>query len=79
VLAISAPAPALPYVTRGDASDDLIDHLRGALGAAMNDPSLAPTREALFLEGMTILDERAYEMIARMADAAAAHGYPDIA
>jgi ABC-type phosphate/phosphonate transport system substrate-binding protein len=79
VLAISPPAPALPYVTRARADSDLVTRIRHALGVAMHDPELASARDALLLEGIVVDDGAAYAEIVRMAESARALGYPDLA
>jgi ABC-type phosphate/phosphonate transport system substrate-binding protein len=77
VLAMSPAAPALPYVTRGDAGDDLVGALRRALVAAIEDEPRA--RGELLLEGVSIVDDDAYERIRELADGAARAGYPELA
>jgi ABC-type phosphate/phosphonate transport system substrate-binding protein len=79
VLTWSPPAPALPYVTRADAPCALVALMREALVAAMRDPDLASAREALLLDGIEVLDERAYDVIAHAGEDAASRGYPELA
>lgn len=59
-VARSTMVPSLPYVTALDR--DPID-FRRALAKAFADPDLAPTREALLLDGHSVLAERAYDRI----------------
>ena len=79
VLAHSAPAPALPYVTRAAADPDLLARLRAGLRRALEDPDLAGARDALFLKGAEVLPDEAYRVIVEMEDEALALGYPEIA
>ncbi|MDH3792788.1 MAG: hypothetical protein OES41_13700, partial [Rhodospirillales bacterium] len=69
----------LPYVTRADAGADRLARLREGLQAAMDDPALAPAREALLLTGAEPLPAAAYDGIDEMEAEAAARGYPDLA
>lgn len=63
VLADSAAAPGLPYVTRkGIAAADL-QRLRDGLSAAIADPALADVRRALLIRDVVVLPERAYDRI----------------
>jgi ABC-type phosphate/phosphonate transport system substrate-binding protein len=78
VLAESDPAPALPYVTRGDAGPELLSRLRRGLEEVMKDPDLADAREALLLEGVEVLPEEAYRVIDEMESEARALGYPEL-
>jgi ABC-type phosphate/phosphonate transport system substrate-binding protein len=79
VLGWSEQAPGLPYVTRADAGDDLVARLREGLQAALDDPALAPAREALLLTGAQPLPARAYDGIDEMEAEASARGYSEIA
>lgn len=76
VLVASPPAAGLPYVTRADASDDVVERLWAGLSAALADPVLAPVREALLIAGAERLPLAAYAVIPAMRRAAAAMGYP---
>jgi len=78
VLAWSAPAPALPYITRRDAGEGELAALREALSRAAADPDLAAARSALFLAGFEVLPLSAYDVIGEMERSAAALGYPEI-
>ena len=78
VLAWSAPAPGLPYVTRADAGEDELAALRAGLLAAAADPELAAARRALSLTGFEVLPLAAYDAIDEMEAEAIALGYPEI-
>jgi ABC-type phosphate/phosphonate transport system substrate-binding protein len=75
---MSPRAPALPYVTRADAPDELVAQLRAALLDAMNDPSLDEARRALLLEDVGVQEREGYAEIARLEQAAVASGYPEL-
>ena len=73
VLAESAEAPGLPYVTGAAASEDLVARLRDGLFLALADPALAAARDALLIVGIEVLPLSAYDRIAAMeAEAEAA-------
>lgn len=58
-IARSPRVPSLPYVTvSGD-----VERLRSALAAAFADPVLQETRDHLFLNGYSLLDPQAYDLI----------------
>ena len=78
VLDESPAAPGLPYITRRDASPDLLARLRAGLASAFADPGLAEVRAALLLSGLELCPPGDYEVIAEMAREAAALGYPDL-
>ena len=78
VLAHSADAPALPYVTAVGRDAACVEGLRAGLRRACADPELAAVREALLIEGVEVLPERAYERILEMEREAEALGYPDV-
>ncbi|MDX1575674.1 MAG: PhnD/SsuA/transferrin family substrate-binding protein [Kiloniellales bacterium] len=78
VLAWSAPAPALPYITRAAIGEDALAALRQGLAAAAADPDLAGARRALALKGFEVLPLEAYAAIDDMERAAIALGYPEI-
>ena len=79
VLDMTAEMPGLPFVTAGDAGEDLVAKLRAALTESMLDPAIAVVRDALFLSGIVILPDDAYLAIDRMAEGAVARGYPQLA
>ena len=78
ILARSAPAPGLPYITAGAADDDRLARLRDALFAAFADPDLAAAREALMLKGVEVLALEAYDRIMELERDAEALGYPKL-
>jgi ABC-type phosphate/phosphonate transport system substrate-binding protein len=79
VLCRTASAPGLPYVTRADAGAELLERLRAGLDRALVDADLAAARQALLLEGATVLLLAAYDGILDMEKTARAAGYPDVA
>ena len=66
VLARTASAPGLPYVTRVRASDQLVARLRAAIFRALEDPSLEPVRADLLIAGAETLPGAAYDRIIEM-------------
>lgn len=78
-IAWSAPAPACPFITRGDASDDLVAQLRRALARALADPALTWAREALLLDGIEVLPAETYEAMLDLEAEAARLGYAALA
>jgi len=79
VLASSATAPALPYITRRDATEDDLKRLRAGLTRACGDPALAEVRALLLLEGIVVMPLSAYDRMLEMESAARAAGYPQLA
>jgi ABC-type phosphate/phosphonate transport system substrate-binding protein len=79
VIARSADAPALPYITRRDASQDGLARLRAGLRRAATDPALAEVRAELLLEGFVVKPLTAYDRILELEAAAAEAGYPKLA
>ncbi len=78
ILASTAHAPGLPYVTRAGAEDDFLSRLRDGLQAAFADAGLGAARDALLLTGMQVLGYDAYQRIDDMEDSARAAGYAEI-
>lgn len=78
VLAETAAAPGLPYVTHAARPADEIARLRAALARAMADPDLAAARDDLLLTGFTVLAPSDYEAILDMERAATEAGYPEL-
>lgn len=74
VLATTASAPALPFVTRGDASDEEVAVIRAALREAIVAEPLA--REVLLLAGVEEVDLAAYDAIDALEREAIGRGYP---
>jgi len=79
VLGTTVDAPGLPYVTRANASDDLLQRLRAALFAALDDSDLTAARETLLIAGAEVLPEGAYERIIEIENDSKAHGYARLA
>lgn len=79
VLGDTVAAPGLPYVTRADASDDLLKRLRAGLRAALADPKLAAARDDLLITGVEVLSEDAYDRIIEIEEDARARGYARLA
>ncbi len=79
VLARTAMAPGLPYITAGDADDDTVARLREALFAALDNPDLASCRADLMIKGAEVLALSAYDRIVEMEAEAQALGYPGLA
>jgi ABC-type phosphate/phosphonate transport system substrate-binding protein len=63
ILTRTASAPALPFVTRASASEELVVRLRAALARAMHDDALSAVRDDLLLGGIAVLPEGAYDVI----------------
>ena len=75
VLAWTAPAPGLPYVTRAGVDRETLARMRGALTAALEAPELAECRATLLIDGAESLG---YERVLEMEREAVALGYPEI-
>jgi len=75
----TAAAPNLPYVTHGQADDDLLARLRSGLMRAVADPSLAAARDSLMLADVVVLPLSAYDRIRDMEIAAVEAGYSALA
>jgi ABC-type phosphate/phosphonate transport system substrate-binding protein len=78
-LCFTPSAPALPYITRFPAKDDLLERLRNGLEAACHDPELSDSRETLMLQGFRVLPPSKYECIAEMEREAINRGYHEVA
>lgn len=74
----TAGAPALPYVTRASASDREVDRLRLALFEAFADPAAEAARAALLIDGVEVIDARAYDVILEQERQAVALGYAEL-
>ncbi len=82
VLCRTAPAPALPFVTRAEIDDEIVETLRAALRGAIEEPgdaTLAAARSALLLDGIEVLPADAYARITAFEAEARARGYPEVA
>ena len=66
VIARSASAPSLPYITRRDISAADLQKLREGLQAAVADPALAEARSAMLIAGIEILPLQAYDRLLEM-------------
>ena len=66
VIARSASAPSLPYITRRDISAVDLQKLREGLQAAVADPALAEARSAMQIAGIEILPLQAYDRLLEM-------------
>ena len=78
VLAETAWAPNLPFITRKTANVDLLARLRAALSAAMIAPDLAGPRDQLLLAGIEVLPLKAYDRILELEAEAGRLGYPKL-
>jgi len=79
VIGRTASAPGLPFITRGDASDEDVRRLRQALRDSFADPALSEARQALLIAGLEVLDDGAYAVLTAMEREAAANGYAAVA
>lgn len=66
IIARSASAPALPYITRRDIAPGDLEKLRSGLRAAMTDPSLAETRAAMQIARLEMVPLAAYDRLLEM-------------
>jgi ABC-type phosphate/phosphonate transport system substrate-binding protein len=66
VIARSASAPALPFVTRRDIAPSDLERLRAGFKAAVADPTLAEPRAAMLLAGVEIVPLQAYDRLLEM-------------
>lgn len=76
VLAETRSAPSLPYVTRQDASSDLLQRLRVALHEAAGNPDLATARSDLMLDYFDARPLGDYSVMIDMEMEAGSMGYP---
>ncbi|MGF1632171.1 MAG: phosphate/phosphite/phosphonate ABC transporter substrate-binding protein [Kiloniellaceae bacterium] len=79
VLATSAAAPALPYISRRDLPDSDLQRLRAGLRRAIEDPALVEVRAELLLADVVVKPLSAYDRILELESAAATAGYPRLA
>ena len=75
VLDWTEPSPCLPFVTSAATPPAEIDALRSALAGVFADPDAAPALAALRLTGLSILQDRDYDVLARYEQEAARLGY----
>ena len=78
VVCVSPPAPALPFITGGETSDDGLTRLRAGLQGALADPALADVRAALLLDEAVAGDSDRYTCIVDFERQAADLGYPAV-
>jgi ABC-type phosphate/phosphonate transport system substrate-binding protein len=79
VVAESLASPCLPFIASGSLLPSTIAAVREALFAALADPLLAETREALGLAGAQILVQPDYDRVRAVEREAVAAGYPKLA
>lgn len=79
VLASSAAAAALPYITRRDIAAADLERLRAGLQRAVADPALAEVRAALLIKDVVVRPLSDYDRILELEAAAVAAGYPELA
>lgn len=77
VHAESPAGPGLPFITAGNASDEVVRLLRQALAASIEEPSLADARDTLGLIGFSLLPDTEYEQLSALAGNAKQSGYKD--
>lgn len=70
VIAATARAPSLPFVTRRSISVDDLSRLRDGLTAALADATLKEPRRALLISGAKVLPESAYSRIIELEEEA---------
>ena len=75
IIASTRTAPGLPYATRIDASPELVQQLRAGLARAFADPRLTSLRDKLLIDGLDVLEPRAYYCMAEMEAAANGQRY----
>jgi ABC-type phosphate/phosphonate transport system substrate-binding protein len=78
VLCLTPRAPGLPYITRSDASPELVRRLRIGLTAACADPELVDCRKALLITGMCDLSLGEYDRVVEMEHEAVESGYSEL-
>lgn len=76
VIAASARAPALPFITRKDIGNVDLQRLRDGLAAAIADTDLSEPRRALLIAGAAVLPEQAYDRILEIEREAERLGAP---
>lgn len=76
ILAETVEGPGLPFIARGDASDDEVAALRRALLKAATEPALDEVRATLSLKGFKILSDADYQPLVELECEAHRLGYP---
>ncbi|HEX6118040.1 MAG TPA: PhnD/SsuA/transferrin family substrate-binding protein [Dongiaceae bacterium] len=66
IIARSASAPALPYITRRDVAPAELEALRHGLRAAIADPALSDVRSQLLIADIAVLPLQAYDRMLEM-------------
>jgi ABC-type phosphate/phosphonate transport system substrate-binding protein len=79
IVAESPVSPCLPFVASGSLPPSTIVAVREALFAALDDPGLAGTRDALGLAAARVLMQPDYERVLAVEREAIAAGYPKLA
>ena len=79
IVAESPLSPCLPFIASASLPAATIDAVRGALFAALDDPSLTKAREALGLKGARIAAPADYDRVIEIEREAAAAGYARLA
>jgi ABC-type phosphate/phosphonate transport system substrate-binding protein len=78
ILAWTARAPSLPYITAAATSDEVLQKLRSSLAGMIADRKLTEAREQLFLEGVDLEPAGDYAEVLQLEGAAARLGYPKL-
>lgn len=76
VIAVSPAAPGLPFITAPSTDAETLAALRRALERAIAAPSQSPPRNALFLRGIAILPDKAYDRVLKLRDKALGRPFP---
>lgn len=79
ILSETVKGPGLPFITRGDASDEEVGVLRQVLQQAIAEPSLSAARDVLCLKNFTVLSDTDYEPLAELERDAQRLGYSAVA
>jgi len=79
VIGSTRSTPGLPLVTGAAMPLRGLLGLRRALDAVAGDPRLAATRDALLLDGFSVLPAHLYQQIPYLEQEAARRGYPELA
>jgi ABC-type phosphate/phosphonate transport system substrate-binding protein len=77
-IARSPSVPGLPYVTSTSTSAAMLERLRVGLKAALADPALAEARQALLINGASLLARSDYAAIPALEQAMEAQGGLDL-
>ncbi len=78
VLAEGPNAPGLPLIAASNVDADTLTALRESIRSVTDDLRQAEIRDALFLGGFEVLNERAYDRIPELESDARAMGYPEL-